>query len=119
MAKLEPDVGQRGYANLGPQFNRSAPRFNMYYNYYATQVMKHYGGDTWKRWNGKMRDFLVKSQSNEGDAKGSWYFGEGDHGAKVGGRLYATSLACMTLEVYYRYLPLYGNSATEDEFPLD
>ncbi|MDG2184958.1 MAG: hypothetical protein P8K79_04725 [Mariniblastus sp.] len=119
MAKMEPDVGQRGYPNLGPQFARGAPRFNMYYNYYATQVMKHYGGDTWKKWNGKMRDFLVKSQSKEGDAAGSWFFKDGDHGARVGGRLYVTSLACMTLEIYYRYLPLYGNSATDDEFPLD
>ncbi len=119
MAKLEPDVGQRGYDQL-PGKPRSGARYNMYYNYYATQVMKHYGGDIWKKWNGKMRDFLVKSQVTEGDGEGSWFFTKNaSHAADVGGRLYVTSLACMTLEIYYRYLPLYGNNATEDEFPLD
>ena len=108
--------GVEWMAEMGPDLGA---RVNMYYNYYATQVMKHYGGDTWKKWNGKMRDFLVKSQSKDGDAVGSWFFKDGDHGARVGGRLYVTSLACMTLEIYYRYLPLYGNSATDDEFPLD
>ncbi|MFH1265770.1 MAG: prenyltransferase/squalene oxidase repeat-containing protein, partial [Planctomycetota bacterium] len=32
---------------------------NMYYNYYATQVMRHWGGPEWEKWNPKMRDYLV------------------------------------------------------------
>ena len=40
-------------------------------------------------------------------------------GGERGGRLYNTSLACMTLEVYYRYLPLYDDGSVADEFPLD
>jgi hypothetical protein len=27
----------------------------------------------------------------------------------MGGRLYVTAMAALTLEVYYRHLPLYGN----------
>ena len=27
------------------------PSDNMYYNYYATQVMRHYGGEYWENWN--------------------------------------------------------------------
>jgi hypothetical protein len=40
---------------------------------------------------------------------GSWYFAEpyGD----AGGRLYNTALAILTLEVYYRYLPLFSPEA--------
>jgi hypothetical protein len=39
-----------------------------------------------------------------------------------GGRLYATSLALMTLQVYYRHLPMYrtlirGSSASSVEAP--
>ena len=36
------------------------------YNYYATQVMRHYGGEFWEAWNAKMRDQLVDSPGYEG-----------------------------------------------------
>ncbi len=90
---------------------------NNYYNYYATQVMRHYEGDLWKEWNAKMRDQLIKTQAQNGHAKGSWHVGD-NHGGK-GGRLYDTSLSTMILEVYYRHLPLYRKQSTESEFPLD
>jgi len=81
---------------------------DMYYNYYATQVLHHWQGSEWKRWNDRMRDTLVATQAGEGHEAGSWYF---DHKhAKEGGRLYNTALAIMTLEVYYRYMPLYRES---------
>ena len=81
-------------------------RGNMYYNYYATQVMLHYGGDTWTKWNAVMRDQLVSTQKIEGHAAGSWDLSD-VHGGTAG-RLYMTCLCTMTLEVYYRHLPLYG-----------
>ncbi len=87
---------------------------NMYYNYYATQVMLHYGGDHWTKWNSVMRDRLVNSQIKEGHAAGSWDLADA-HGATAG-RLYMTCLSTMTLEVYYRHLPLYGiPEEAEDE----
>lgn len=86
---------------------------NMYFNYYATQVMLNYGGDTWTKWNDVMRDRLVKSQIKTGHASGSWNLAD-KHGAK-GGRLYMTALCVMTLEVYYRHLPLYGNQNNDEE----
>jgi hypothetical protein len=85
---------------------------NMYYNYYATQVMRHWGGPEWKRWNPEMRDYLIATQSNHGHEAGSWYF-SGGHG-ESGGRLYNTAMAVMTLEVYYRYMPLYRQKAFEE-----
>jgi hypothetical protein len=88
----------------------------MYYNYYATQVMNHFEGEEWKRWNRKMRDHLVNTQASQGHERGSWFF-EDPHGAALGGRLYSTSLATMVLEVYYRHMPLYGKDSTENEFP--
>ncbi len=91
---------------------------NMYYNYYTTQIMRHYGGKPWEKWNEKMRDFLVASQSKEGFTEGSWYFKSG-HSSRVGGRLYTTAMAVMTLEVYYRHLPLYRSETLEDGFPID
>ena len=92
----------------------------MYYNYYATQLMKQYGGEPWTNWNAKMRDYLVNTQDKEGNQAGSWYFGSSHASASVkGGRLYNTSLACMTLEVYYRYLPIYTDKSTTDDFKLE
>ncbi len=104
---------------LGPDTSAKDREIDMYYNYYATQVMKHYGGEKWQRWNVEMRDFLVESQSKDGVTKGSWMFNPDGDAELSGGRLYVTSLACMTLEVYYRFLPLYGDDVLDDEFPLD
>jgi hypothetical protein len=91
---------------------------NMYYNYYTTQIMRHHGGKPWDEWNEVMREFLIASQEKEGFAEGSWFF-ENGHSSAVGGRLYSTAMAVMTLEVYYRHLPLYRSEALADTFPLD
>lgn len=94
---------------------------SMYYYYYATQVMHHMGGDDWKGWNEKMRDMLVSKQ-DKGDknphSRGSWN-PQGDAHGGAGGRLMLTSLSLLTLEVYYRHLPLYrrdlGGKKDEDK----
>ncbi len=90
---------------------------NMYYNYYATQVMRHWEGKLWKKWNAVMRDQLVNAQSKNGHETGSWHFAQGDHGGTRGGRLYTTSMATMILEVYYRHLPIFRKQSTEEDFP--
>ena len=93
---------------------------DMYFNYYATQVMRHHGGPLWDKWNKTMRDHLVATQEmgkGQCDNTGSWNMGAG-HGARVGGRLYNTALATMILEVYYRHMPIYAQQAAEDDFPL-
>jgi hypothetical protein len=88
---------------------------NMYFNYYATQVLHHYEGPLWTKWNEVMREYLVRSQSDRGHETGSWYFDGDRHGSHTGGRLYCTSLAAMTLEVYYRHMPLYSKRAVHDK----
>jgi len=87
---------------------------DVYYNYYATQVLHHYEGRQWKAWNAKLRDFLVTSQATDDHERGSWHFAH-EH-SKTAGRLYSTAMCAMTLEVYYRYLPLYGKRAVDDDF---
>ena len=91
------------------QFPPRRDYFDMYYYYYATQVVHFYDGPDWhKFWNPKMRDMLIDLQSK----------GDDDDHAAVGtrtrassaspcGRLGTTCLALLTLEVYYRHLPLY------------
>ena len=89
---------------------------DFYYNYYAAQVLRQYGGVEWDKFNVEMRDFLVASQAQEGGAKGSWYV-KGGHTSNAG-RLCITSFATMMLEVYYRHMPLYAEAAGEEDFPL-
>jgi hypothetical protein len=86
-----------------------------YYWYYATQVMHNVPGPEWDSWNRQMRRVLIESQIKDGCAAGSWDPNEPnpDPYAKQGGRIMITSLSCLTLEVYYRYLPLYKLDAEE------
>jgi hypothetical protein len=97
--------------------SRTGPTDNIYQDYYTTQVMRHYGGEFWEKWNGVMRDKMVNSQVTKGHARGSWFFPKSPH-ADSGGRLYCTAMATMILEVYYRHLPIYGRQAAEEDFPL-
>ncbi len=90
--------------------SRKPPRpheIDMYAVYYATQVVHHVGGPSWQRWNQFVRQALLDSRDTSGHAAGSWPPSRRDPFADTGGRLYSTSLAICTLEVYYRYLPLY------------
>lgn len=80
---------------------------NCYYYYYATQVMHNLPGPEWDTWNRAMRKHLVESQIKSGCAEGSWDPSKDEYGKETGGRIMVTSLNCLTLEVYYRYLPLY------------
>lgn len=87
---------------------------DQYYNYYATQSLRHFGGSEWIAWNEEMKAFLLQSQSRQGHQSGSWYFPD-KHGDQ-GGRLYNTALSILILEVYYRYLPIYGTRVTAEDF---
>jgi hypothetical protein len=83
---------------------------DMYYYYYATQVMHFHDGEVWKEWNVHMRDWLIDLQAKDtknDTTYGSW---ERDQSQWIGahcGRLGTTCMALLTLEVYYRHTPLY------------
>lgn len=79
---------------------------NVYYWYYATQVVHHMEGKVWQEWNKVMRDSLPRRQVQAGREKGSWD-PTGDRWGHQGGRLYMTCLCAYMLEVYYRHLPIY------------
>lgn len=102
--------GIKHLSDTGPKLN------DLYYTYYATQVMRHHGGPMWEKWNRSLRDPLIKQQTTSGHAAGSWV-ASGRH-ARDGGRLYATSLATMILEVYYRHLPLYSDKSSDEDFEI-
>jgi hypothetical protein len=89
------------------------PQRDTYYWYYGTQVMFHMGGEHWKAWNGKLHPLLVGSQIKQGPLAGSWQ-PRGpvpDRWSAHAGRLYVTTMNLLSLEVYYRHLPLYEDTA--------
>ncbi|MGE0607192.1 MAG: hypothetical protein AB7O62_08880 [Pirellulales bacterium] len=100
---------QRGMVNL---YQWGPSDHDMYYNYYATAALHHYGGGFFERFHADMRAMLLKTQATRGHENGSWFFAS-TH-CDPGGRLLSTALAVMTLEVYYRYLPLYQDDVAEE-----
>lgn len=103
--KRDNDALGRGVEYLSSNYLPTASEPNIYFWYYGTQTMHHYGGPDWEEWNLRMRDVLVQSQETGGHAAGSWD-PRGEH-ASAGGRIYMTALAICTLEVYYRHLPIF------------
>jgi hypothetical protein len=98
------------------------PQRNIYYWYYATQLLHNMQGEAWKRWNVRVRDGLVAMQVNgDGCDRGSWDPAnpQPDRWAGSGGRLFLTSLSVLTLEVYYRYLPLYQPTDLDRDRPTN
>jgi hypothetical protein len=87
-------------------WEKSQAPWLMYVWYYANQAMFQAGGTYWRDWNISMSDSLLKNQSPDGhwDAPP-----RSTEEVKYGenGRAYTTTMACLMLEVYYRYLPLY------------
>lgn len=82
---------------------RSAP--NYYYWYYGTLSMFQHGGQPWNEWNDALRDTLIAEQRKTGPMAGTW--DPVDPWGGLGGRLYSTTFCTLSLEVYYRFLPLH------------
>jgi len=81
----------------------------IYRNFYLAQALLQAEHRAWPRWNARNRDQLVSLQGTTGHEAGSWFVPERD--TAPGGRLAHTALAVLTLEVYYRILPLYRAEA--------
>jgi hypothetical protein len=100
-------------ANLPTHGTVREPQRDTYYWYYATQVMFHMGGEYWQEWNGRLHPLLVNSQIKQGALAGSWNPRAPipDRWGPHAGRLYVTTMNLLSLEVYYRHLPLYEDTA--------
>ena len=81
---------------------------DMVYWYFGTLAMFQVGGKHWREWNNAMKEAVLKHQHGKrtGSRLGSWD-PEGPWG-EVGGRVYATAMMTMSLEVYYRYARVFG-----------
>jgi hypothetical protein len=91
-----------------PKWGKSS---TTYYWYYATLALFQHGGSEWDTWNAVVKRELLAHQRTGGKAAGSW--DPADRWSTTGGRIYQTAICTLSLEVYYRYLPMYeaGSSA--------
>jgi hypothetical protein len=70
------------------------------------------GGRYWKEWNTAMKKVLCENQCKGGCEDGSWHipkpewYNEIPAGQSPMGRLFHTAMGCLSLEVYYRYMPV-------------
>jgi hypothetical protein len=103
MKKEELENGVQWFVNKGGTIHRWPT--DLYYCYYGTLAVFQQGGDTWKRWNEDMKKTLVDNQRKDGDETGSWD-PAGCTWSDFWGRVGQTSLAALSLEVYYRYQQL-------------
>lgn len=84
---------------------------DFYYWYNASYALFQFfptSGDEWRTWNEAIQKVLIKEGKQHGDDKlcnfGSYE--PEDRWACKGGRVASTALACLTLQVYYRYAQL-------------
>ncbi len=91
---------------LWRKLKTSSTDSTFYYWYYGTLALFQRGGRDWETWNTAMRDMLIRNQRKDGHAAGSWDPDDAWIGPYAG-RLYATTLNILNLEIYYRYLPIY------------
>ncbi len=79
-----------------------------YYWYYGSLAMHQNQGEPWEKWNEKLRPILLHWQ-NIRNPKNKISYGSWDPTGQYGpqaGRCVVTAMATLSLEVYYRYLPL-------------
>jgi len=101
-------------AALPPAWNEKDGSIDMNYWYWGTCALFQVGGDSWKRWNTAMLAALLDHQHPDGaGAKAGSWDPVGVWG-RDGGRVYATALMTLCLEVYYRYERAFGGK-DEDE----
>lgn len=104
-AATDPDVKAAAtlLKNMPPKWDAESGN-DFYYWYYGSLAMFQVGGDYWKAWNVGLKGALVETQRRGGDESGSWDpLSAWGHS---GGRVYATAINVLSLEVYYRHKKL-------------
>lgn len=118
--KLDSPVVTGGAAYLADKADQrdgrgALPDGDYYLWYNCTMAMFQAGGDPWDRWNNAVRDLVTSLQvQGAGCDRGSWP--PADRWSSRGGRIYSTALAVLTLEVYYRFQRVAGQSEKEKFF---
>ena len=91
-------------ASLLQQLPSQNQQANYYYWYYATIALYQVGGEAWNQWNSALISEITRRQIKTGPFAGS--FNPDSIWGGYGGRAFTTAMAALSMEVYYRYLPV-------------
>ena len=106
LEQVPPEEGMKEFQRyLTEHLPTEASLTNLYYWYYGTLALHQLQGQAWETWSRRMQKSLVDRQVDTGEHAGSW--NPDTLWGSYGGRVYATSMATLSLEIYYRYLPIY------------
>jgi hypothetical protein len=94
MERIPPNEDWSKYVSL-----REYPTYAWYY---GTLAMHQMGGRYFRLWNERIKKVVPGTQEKEGCIRGSWPLWNHD----VFGRPYTAAMGALTLETYYRYLPV-------------
>ena len=111
------DVNNRVVRSQAAECARNVPewkheKIDYYYWYYASLALYQVDGPSWKAWEGAMVKTLFDNQRGwRAEDKGSTKDTLDEHGSwdsvdawgSAGGRVYATAINCLTIEVWTRY----------------
>jgi len=108
LAKVPPtDPRMKEGADYMRMHPISIQDLDFYYLYYGTLALYQHQGIVWEDWNTRMKEILPDIQVKSGRHSGSWNTPEKGYGQQMG-RVVTTAIATLSLEVYYRILPIYG-----------
>lgn len=112
LLKALPPATERLLRDEAGRLTIPVEEIDYYYWYYASLALFQRAGNEWNTWNRAMKATLMALQRTKGEHAGSW----DPHGAwaSSAGRTCSTAMAALTLEVYYRYLPLYEKQEMPD-----
>jgi squalene-hopene cyclase-like protein len=98
-----------------PVWEPDTGAIDFYYWYYGTLAMHQVGGARWEKWNKALESAIIATQrvKEDEDEFGSW--DPVDPWSSEGGRIYATTLNCLSMEVYYRYPRVFGTTDRESK----
>ena len=85
-----------------PTWSQAGETIDYEYWYFGTTAMFHLRGSRWNAWQPRVNEAILRTQRTDGDAAGSWD-PQFDPGMASGGRVEATALLALCLQVYYRY----------------
>jgi len=101
------DAGAKLLRHRLPEWNEEKGSIDFYYWYYGSYAMYQMAGKDWQGWKKAMETAIVEHQVLEDCARGSWD-PQVDPWGDNGGRIYASALNTLCLEVFYRYDSVLG-----------
>jgi hypothetical protein len=92
------------FAKTNYDFRRLS--YPIYTHLYTSQAMNFQGGKMWNTYYNGIRSFLLKNQIKVGRRKGYWNRMYHGHSSNPPDKVYATAVACLILQMPYKYLPV-------------